>query len=328
VNRFKRTLSLEPFRTFANEEGGNWWKDLLRLWQPSGFDGGLRVALRHNALNFYAKGQSVAKVSLDRLKRPCMSVHVKYVTDQIHSKPYLRFDSTGSCLTEGFHDLSIEPGKSVSRWMANTECFFGDEKKFVDEVVSKTPSIIDLEMGLPSLFASIRGPDGILKRPDTEDSGPPRMDIVSLESTNGGYCIVFWEVKLIDDGRLVSDPALKEPPEVVRQLERYKTFIENSEREKDVIDGYVKTCDVLENLLEMAERLDNRGRDLPRIVRDIVENSKNLTVDPLPRLLIYRLGHVTNSWSDHLQRLRDKFKVRCFEVTEACDLATLPKPQQ
>jgi hypothetical protein len=26
--------------------------------------------------------------------------------------------------------------------------------------------------------------------------------------------------------------------------------------------------------------------------------------------------------------VRDEFKIRCFEVTESCDLATLPKLQQ
>jgi hypothetical protein len=45
----------------------HWWKDLLTLWRPSGQptkeDYGLRLAIRDGYMNFYRRGQSVARVA-------------------------------------------------------------------------------------------------------------------------------------------------------------------------------------------------------------------------------------------------------------------------
>ena len=328
MNHFNRSLCLKPFANLANEKAGNWWKDLLRLWHPSGSDGGLRLALRSGKLNFYAKGQSVAEVTLDADKRPCASVHVKYAVPQSNRKLYLRFNSTGACLTTGFSGLTFEPKKTVAGWMTEALNKSGEEKQFVDSIVSQTSSIIDLEMGLPSLVDSVLGVDGRRRRPDKEGSGAPRVDLVCLERALGGYRVVFWEVKLVGDKRLRTNPMLGKSPEVVGQLKAYETFFEEPAREKDIKNGYVETCRVLASLLTMAEHLDKQRRQLSEIVQDIIDNPKSLAVDKSPRLLIYKNGRTTSSWPKHLERLRGEFNIRCFEVTGACDLTSLSGPQQ
>jgi hypothetical protein len=55
---------------------------LLSLWRPDGTPSGefgLRLAIRDGKMNFYRRGQSVGRVSLDGHRRPVLSVHAKYV---------------------------------------------------------------------------------------------------------------------------------------------------------------------------------------------------------------------------------------------------------
>jgi hypothetical protein len=74
--------ALESLRQLTSESGENWWKDLISVWKPSGSVArvsGLRLALRHNYLNFYSRGQSVARVGFSRACQPYVETHVKYV---------------------------------------------------------------------------------------------------------------------------------------------------------------------------------------------------------------------------------------------------------
>jgi hypothetical protein len=187
-----------------------------------------------------------------------------------------------------------------------------------------TPSIIDLEMGLPSLVESILGADGRRRRPGTEDSGPPRVDVVSVEKTTSGPRIVFWEVKLVSDSRLVS----RSDPEVVRQVQKYREFFSDPGREKDVQDGYVKTCVVLTALLDMAECIDRQGRRLHPIVSEVVKEPHTLGIEKSARLLIHCPGQGTSSWSSHLDKLRSTYGITCLDVVDACDLEKLPIVQK
>src|SRR4051794_7389153 len=72
VGKFRRGLRQEAvlcLENLTNAQGDNWWKDLLRLWTPSGCGDGLRLAVRFNTLDFYYKGSCVAHISFSPGKR-------------------------------------------------------------------------------------------------------------------------------------------------------------------------------------------------------------------------------------------------------------------
>ena len=80
--RFDRLDVLES----ALSRQDHWWKDLLTLWRPSGQvtgDDGLRLAIRDGYMNFYRRGQSVARVGINKEGQLALSVHAKYVLPEI-----------------------------------------------------------------------------------------------------------------------------------------------------------------------------------------------------------------------------------------------------
>ena len=69
---FNRGLRPEIMKAIRqmNSEGENWWCDLLKLWEPSGSGReGLRLAIRHNTIDFYRHGARAAHVVFGQCKR-------------------------------------------------------------------------------------------------------------------------------------------------------------------------------------------------------------------------------------------------------------------
>jgi hypothetical protein len=99
--KFERCLKdWEAFKNAAINDEAHWFKNLLRLWRPSGQlseEYGLRLAIRNNYLNFYRLGQFVASVACVRGKLVA-DVHYKYVLGEQsgYSGPlYLRLNAEG-----------------------------------------------------------------------------------------------------------------------------------------------------------------------------------------------------------------------------------------
>jgi hypothetical protein len=55
--------------------------------------------------------------------------------------------------------------------------------------VSRNPDVIDLEMSLPAYSEA------------PEERRAPRMDLVGIEPIGDRWRVVFWEAKLVGDGR-------------------------------------------------------------------------------------------------------------------------------
>jgi hypothetical protein len=323
VAHFTRSLYLDPFWALAAPDvGENWWKDLLRAWRIPGEYGGLRLALRNKGLNFYANGQSVAKILSDKLSAPRAMIHYKYVAPErmVNSK-YVKFDASGKCLTSGFTDIEYEPGRSLECWISRASLYAGCEKNFINGLVAKTASVIDLEMGLPSLVESLSGLDDRRIKGGSR-LGAPRVDVVCLEGTLALPRVVFWEVKLRGDSRLVSETE----PKVIRQVGNYEKFFADRDRNQDVRIAYGEACRLLCELGRMAESVDRRERKFPNIVKCAAASPNSLSIDPQPRIVIYNQGPRSTSWEGHLRKLRTKYNISCFEVSEPCDLASLSTP--
>lgn len=265
-----------------------WWRDLLRLWRPAGVpsgDLGLRLAVRDGYLNFYRKGQSVARVEVKR-GHLVGYVHAKYVQPHREAELAQQYvEVRGDGLTLRGESLGSYGGvASVAAWTKTTAKWSGPEKRQIDEVLDCTDNIIDLEMGQPGT--------GL------------RMDIVSVERDNADLWVAFWEAKLAGDPRVrCRDESIvpRTLPKVLRQLGDYEDFIAADGNRALVADAYRATASILIALRDLA---DSVGPAYP-IGAEIREAA---TVSPLlvrqnARLLIFEPDD--RAWPTHEKKLRD-----------------------
>jgi hypothetical protein len=294
MSEFDRQLSLEARETLAEmacDDRPNWWRDLLSLWAPSGHEGALRLAIRNGYMNFYSCGQSVARIEFDRKGTPKLYVHRKYVSGSPDGgQDYVKLLAGQGCDRQG--EICAWGGASMLRsWIANSVKHRGPEKCDVEKAVAQMPTVIDLEMGLPA---------------SEGQKTPLRMDMVALERTGDGIQIVFWEAKMISDGRLRS----RTTPKVFEQVEAYERFLADDRNRRCVVEAYRRTCKLLRNFNMVAQKIAH----VPPIDDLIVEAARDegrLDVAPTPRLLIFDDGAKRDekAWQGHLLRLSERMPV-------------------
>jgi hypothetical protein len=233
MSEFARILkpdALKKLQELSEDSHENWWKDLLRLWKTSGCEAGthgLRLAIRRNYLNFYLRGQSVARVGFSTDYEPYIETHVKFVFGSAETEQaYARLVGTGIWRGKIKTEMSYKGASTLDEWISQANRHTGREKKSVDDLVSDNPSIIDLEMGLPAY---------------AERTTAPRMDCVALEQEKGVIRIVFWEAKMIDDSRLRS----RSVPKVVGQVNIYRNYLSDAARARSVAQAYRTVCYLL-----------------------------------------------------------------------------------
>ncbi len=314
-----RSEALSTLRAMAEATEENWWKELLRLWTPSGRGDGLRLAVRENTLDFYRQGNVVAHVGFGRCKKgECAPAYVK-----THVK-YLRGESAGDSyvkLMQGADGWNWSDGGALTSFGAIKENIDarmkgvrdggserkGMEKVGVDTIVGSNAAVIDLEMALP-LDAAIPG-----------SVGAPRMDLVALERHGKEIRIVFWEAKTFDDPRLRIDGDAD--AEVVGQLKTYGKYLANSAWQVAIIRAYRETCELLKEFWSM------RGERGP--LHPLVDAARlgDLKIDEKPRLVIFDNGTRENIDADHYwRRHRDKLTSTGIEllVKDSAGQITLP----
>ena len=284
-------------------EANPWFADLLRRWEPAGgsspegpagsqsSDTGanLRLAVRNGYLNFYQAGQSVARVELNGRNQLQAKIHEKYIHGAgATGQKYVALTSDGYLDREdarrtylGMDDLGL--------WISNAKKYGGEEKAFVEQVVSRNENVVDLEMALPAYSPSERT--------------APRMDLVALEAIGPSWKIVFWEAKLVKDSRARCSGDAE--PEVCRQLKSYTTWLAHGQHKEHVTKAYTGACEILVGMHAIAKTLNPGIRPLGEAIVAIASgNAAPLTVDDKPRLLIDdREGDA--SFSKHLQKLLD-----------------------
>lgn len=268
------------------KENPEWWQDLLQRLKPAGGDlgkYGLRLAVRENYLNFYHRGQAIAKVGFNQQKELYSQLHIKYVFPDAETQKYVRL--TGNqpniiSLENENECVTYQGSNTLEDWIDRATEYDGDEKNFVEAVTAKNDNIIDMEMGLPG-------------------SGY-RIDLVSLERRDGLAHIVFWEAKLTTDSRCRTN---SENPEVLEQLERYREFLSDTHRQKQLIEAYVTACEVI---VEVAKLAGLAEVSVAPIIRDVAKGDLSLAIDREPRLLIYynESEDKNKSWSRHEEKLK------------------------
>lgn len=298
--KFQRRLPAKALEGLTKSASDGWLKDLLGLWVPSGHpagEHGLRLAIRNGYLNFYHQGQSIAQVKFDRSGKPYAYVHHKYVR-KADGQKYARLSDDKVLLPDGSEEPYSSGGSSLKRWIEESKKYSGLEKKFVDQLISDNPSIIDLEMALPAYG---------------EYRTAKRMDCVALEKVGAEIGVVFWEAKTIDDKRLRSSTG---EPEVCNQLAYYRTYLMQEDKAKAVSDAYIDACKLLRAIAEMAgkrELLD------PMVLKVAGDQSERLVIDDVPKLVVIEGGtggeqaKRPTTWNVHLDKLKEA-KVPCVVI--------------
>lgn len=252
-----------------------WFGDLLRHWAPAGTPlcpgdspAHLRLAVRANHLNFYRSGQSMARVFFDQSGELVASIHHKYLDDAAQGQAYGKLRSAGYLSPAGV-SIPYSPEVLASA-IQRANAYGGEEKSFVDAVVSSNGDILDLEMALPG------------------GSVAPRMDLVALEPTSGDaatFRVVFWEAKRVTDARARCRG--DEAPEVVAQLRVYTDWLALGDNRATVAAAYQQACRILLALHAVAATAGIHLPPLgPAVVAVARPDAPPLHVDERPRLLI------------------------------------------
>jgi hypothetical protein len=272
----------------------------------------LRLAIRDEYLNFYHRGQSVARVSLDGQAQPLLQVHHKYVFDDVSGQTYMTLSDRAVRYKSGNDSKAPYQGlRTIAAWTKRADRYSGYEKAGVECVVAANPNVIDLEMGIP--WWPEQSADA--GTPERTGKSAPRMDMIALEnSPDGRIHVVFWEAKTLGDKRLRS----RSNPEVILQLALYNAYLDRLVYRDAVAAAYVETCKLLEIFHHMATELPGEAElpPLGNFVSRIASGRERPVVDPVPRLLIFpaelTLGEFerqVSTWSSHLARLTSAFPV-------------------
>ena len=297
---FGRTIPDEAMivaRRLVSEKTG-WFPDLLRNWAPSGSIGQLRIAIRNGYVNFYAKGQSVAKITFNRRNRClALNIHSKYATPSNNSgQKYVRFDMSGDSNLAS--EVRYYGSQTLDFWIGNAlkyttgEIRRSNEKRHIDNLIETHSTVIDLEMGLPVY---------------ENRKNSLRVDIVSLEEVDGEIRIVFSEAKMISDSRLRSR---NHKPEVLEQIERYRAYLDNSERQHRIVKAYTRACRIIRDFHVMASELTEMP-PLDELILAAAKPDSRLRVDKTLRLIVFddKEKKREDAWQEHLGVLK-RHKVR------------------
>ncbi|RYG89402.1 MAG: hypothetical protein EON59_01525 [Alphaproteobacteria bacterium] len=287
----------------------HWCRDLLGLWTPPGHpsgDYGLRLAIRDGYMNFYRRGQSVARVGFDRSGEPQLSVHAKYVcTDEERGLPNLRYAGLrDSELTHrGLPTRPYEGVRTLQSWIEVIDKHFtktDGEKPLIDALlgVRENANVIDLEMALPASVAN---------------SAAPRMDVVTVEQLRDRLSVVFGEVKRVDDSRIRCGK--EGTPEVLRQLAAYAAYLGDDRRRGAVGKAYAHTAQRLVRLNAWAASVRGEMGLGEAIERAAKEASLGVVKEAV--LVVISTGRFSGPhWQVHADRLRSA-GVRITELSDA-----------
>jgi hypothetical protein len=127
MSDFDRSLGpsgLDQLQGLAERPGDNWWKDLLLLWRPAGREAGatgLRLAVRNGYLNFYLRGQSVARIGFTRGSVPFAKTHIKYAALDEHESRQGYVSLIGDALWDSGSRAGNYDSTIISRWISRAD---------------------------------------------------------------------------------------------------------------------------------------------------------------------------------------------------------------
>ncbi|MDO5758513.1 MAG: hypothetical protein Q4P24_13655 [Rhodobacterales bacterium] len=229
---FARSFAVDALAEWDANSPANAVRTLFDRWslpgEASDRKAVLRLGVRDGYLNFYIKGQSVAKLSIGR-SGPKVLVHKAYTSRRRKER-----NGNGAPPVQNYQSYDAKAladpatGSLVADWIETAETYASAEKRFVDDLIAANPGVIDLEMGLPASDL-----------PSMERVAP-RMDLVVAQRMNGELLsIAFWEAKCADNRELRASGDAA--PRVLEQLGKYVRWMEESGRVAQVRQAYRNT---------------------------------------------------------------------------------------
>jgi len=235
-----------------SSEEGTWWKTLIQA--PKVF-----IAVRKNELNAYCGGASLGRISW-RKGALSFRVHVEYLVFADHGRKDMYFDFLQESQSPRSVTVTSADGyvrhfsavKALARELASKE------RAGVNDIAARHKCVLDIE----AAFNTLREPKDSGLAPEPVGG---RVDLVAADQEGQ---LVFTEAKLFANDELRLDPI----PPVCTQLISYHRWLKDCGQ--DIQEAYthmIDTCCLEGKFFQRWNGL--RG--------------KKLTVDPIPRLLIF-----------------------------------------
>jgi len=277
---FARSFAMDTLAKWDADKSDNAVRLLFDRWALPGkkatSEAPLRLGLRDGYVNFYVKGQSVAKLSCGR-DGPKLSVHNAYVAGQARG-------SERDGALQSYEDYNAQaladPATAalVAGWIETAVTYASAEKRFVDDLVAANPGIIDLEMGLPA--SDLPGSERVA----------PRMDLVIVKvGDDASPTIAFWEAKCANNGELRASE--DNAPKVLGQVDRYVRWMSENGRVAQVQEAYRNTA---ATLIEFYHLFRGQEGD----VLECVQLWKALAAAEAPAIIVQPGIVIGNYWPE------------------------------
>lgn len=230
----------------------SWWKTMID--DPKVF-----IAVRRNELNAYCGGASLGRIAW---KKGVLSfrVHVEYLVFADRDRKNMYFDFLQG--SEAPRSVTVENTDDYVNRFSAVKALARDwaskERAGVNDIAARHKCVLDIEAAFNT-------------RRESEDSGlipesvGGRVDLVAVDEQ---YRLVFTEAKLF-----VNDELRREPlPPVCGQLISYHQWLKECGGE--IEEAYTRLIDKCHMEGKFFRRWDSLQK-------------KKLTIDPIPRLLIF-----------------------------------------
>ena len=284
---FNHGLSPEFISQLAEEANkDSWWADVLN-------DPKLFVAIRHNYLNVYWRGQSLFCVSNPSGLK--VTTHQKYLVDPaLASQVPLKTDGSFDVESIIKHGVisRYEGPKTLAKMKKAAGLFSKLEKTGCHEIAVNNPAVIDFEIAFGGTVSS--GDDG-------DKKGAPRADLASIERGKGENArLVFWEAKHYSNGELRADDGLAP---VCAQVKIYQNYLRDNRGA--VEESYTR---VAANLVDISNM--RLGRPLSPLIAEVVARKGRLTLGDEPKVGLIIFGFDAGQrdhpgWKKHLKVLEE-----------------------
>ena len=283
---FNRRLTdnfVESFNKLYDDADGQWLKGLVD-------DPDMFFAIRDNCVNFYYRGCSLLKLEWAPMHEEKLvgHIHYKYLLNPSRRPEYVRVVNGVAELPERTRVLFLE-SIDVPRLKKTVSRYAEAEKTGVHKAVMSEHdrSVLDVEIAFGGVGSA------------------PRIDIATLQDTDFGPTLMFFEAKHFKNKDLRA--ARSDDPAVIRQMKGYAKKLK--EHKTDIAESYRRVCKNLLALRGVCGRMGYSTELLDRVAnRDVP-----LTVNVEPGLVVFgydddqRYG---KTWVPHRDKLERILKGR------------------
>jgi hypothetical protein len=149
------------------------------------------------------------------------------------------------------------------------------------------------------------------------------MDLVGLEPVGDRWRVVFWEAKLVNDGRARCREE-KDQPKLIKQIKDYTDWLAHENHRDLVARAYQRTCRLLVELHAIAKRFRPDIEEPGLGIRNVAASDASApSIDDNPRVLIDdRTTNVAFMENGHLKKLRETYGLH-VQIVQSLDQMTL-----